>query len=180
MSENVVLTLLELQQAWCHEHCPGEPVPLRDDPMVKTLPRISNVILPLCNFVPFPPVTREKRSALLLCSPLWGSCRLQWDLPSAFSNFMSFCTVGPETAHSTWGEATPELCRAGHSLPLTSYSNAMLDVSQDRIGFPGCLDTLLTQCCQRLMRNCSIATESWTLDDISKDENKAVEVVILS
>ena len=46
MPERTVQTLLELQQAWCHDHYPGEPVPVLSHPLVIKLFLIPNLNLP--------------------------------------------------------------------------------------------------------------------------------------
>lgn len=66
MSESIVQMLLELQQAQCHNHFPGEPVPLLNHPLLQNL--ILTSILNTCHsFTPFPQIlslfTREKISA---------------------------------------------------------------------------------------------------------------------
>lgn len=33
MSESIVQALFEIQQAWCRDHDPGEPVPVPDHPL---------------------------------------------------------------------------------------------------------------------------------------------------
>ena len=35
MTKSIVQTLLELRQAWCHDHFPGEPFPVTDHPLSK-------------------------------------------------------------------------------------------------------------------------------------------------
>jgi len=43
MTESIVQTLLEIQQAQYHDHCPGEPVLVPDYPLVKNLFLLSNL-----------------------------------------------------------------------------------------------------------------------------------------
>ena len=66
MSESIVQMLLELWEAQCHGHFPGEDVLVPDHSIVKNLFLISNLTLPNHSFMPFPQilllVTRERRS----------------------------------------------------------------------------------------------------------------------
>jgi len=54
MSESIVQMLLELWEAQCHGHFPGEDVLVPDHSIVKNLFLISN--LPNHSFMPFPQI----------------------------------------------------------------------------------------------------------------------------
>ena len=66
MSESTVQTILELWQAWCHDHCPGEPVPvpnhpLGEEPFPNTQPEPT---LPQLQAVPSGPITGHQREEI--------------------------------------------------------------------------------------------------------------------
>lgn len=44
--ESIVQMLLELCQAWCCDHCPGQPVQCLTTPWMKNLFLISNLNIP--------------------------------------------------------------------------------------------------------------------------------------
>ena len=58
MSESVFQTLLELQQAQCHDHCPGEPIPQPHYPLSEE---------PFPDIQPEPPITGSCRSLGFCC-----------------------------------------------------------------------------------------------------------------
>lgn len=62
MSDRAVQTLLELQQGWCHAHCPEELFPSAWPPSQGRT--FSSVTLSCCNFMPFP---------ILLLLVVWAS-----------------------------------------------------------------------------------------------------------
>lgn len=46
ISESTIQMLLELSQAWCCNQCPGEPVSVPDDPLLKKIFLMPNPTLP--------------------------------------------------------------------------------------------------------------------------------------
>jgi len=71
MSESVVQIFLDLQQAWCHYHCSGEPVPgsIGEEHFsdIEPEPSLSEFhAIPLDSIA----VTRERRSAPVPLLPL--------------------------------------------------------------------------------------------------------------
>lgn len=84
--ENVIEMLLELWQAWYHDHFPGEPVPgtnntLREEPLpaaVWTCPSAASFhSLVSCWWSP-----EKGDQHFPLCCPPWGTCRLMRSLLS--------------------------------------------------------------------------------------------------
>lgn len=62
--ESIVQMLLELCQAWCCDHCSGQPVPVSDHPLDEEPFPDMQPKHPLMQFqaIPLGPVTKEKSS----------------------------------------------------------------------------------------------------------------------
>ena len=73
---------VELWQAWCHDHIPGEPVPVTDHPLSEEpFPNVQSE-LPLMQFhsISSCPAADHQRREISV-----RRCRLWWGHPSAFS-----------------------------------------------------------------------------------------------
>lgn len=78
-SPNASWTLI----AWDHDHHSGEPIPVLNHTLVKSLLLIPNLTLPCCSSMLFPQVllqSPESRDEFSLSS--WWSCRPPWGLLS--------------------------------------------------------------------------------------------------
>ena len=85
MTKSVVQTLLELWQAWCRDHLPGEPVPVTNHPLSEEpFPNVQSEF-PLTQLRSYRWSLERGDQHLPFRCPPWGSCRLQWGHTSVFS-----------------------------------------------------------------------------------------------
>lgn len=169
-----VHTLVELQQAPCHDHCPGEPLPQVNHPLMKNLFIVARFNFPCHGFMSFSQVLSllpergdQNISSVFLTRKLKDSMRFPLSLLFSGQNkqkdfscssiclpFQTFHRLGssPQDTGSflsfsivhAEGVAAPMHYRVDQSLALTG-GNAVLDAPWDILAFlAGCLGILLT------------------------------------